>query len=297
MNIQIIYLCAGLANRMFQYALYLSLQNRGYKVLIADNSKVTIYKHENVNIQNIFPNIIYKKASHLCIFLMGGSNDIFCRFLRNRLHLYSPFYAKSKAEEGFNSYILSPSRPLYHAGVFQSEKYFEDIKEQIRQAFTFKPFEQGKNLYIQNKMSSENSIAIHIRKGNDYLNGEPYKNTCEKVYYIKAIEYIKRQVKDPVFYVFTDNPTWVKQNLKDEIAYILIDWNPAIGEGNHFDMQLMSCAKHNIIANSTYSWWGAWLNPNSNKIVIGPRQWFNPLCKKFNEIDDLMIIPNDWIKI
>ena len=76
-----------------------------------------------------------------------------------------------------------------------------------------------------------------------------------------------------------------------------MNWNPAIGFGNHFDMQLMSYAKHNIIANSTYSWWGAWLNKNPNKIVIAPKQWFNPNIEKFNRIKDLQIIPESWIAL
>ena len=145
-------------------------------------------------------------------------------------------------------------------------------------------------------MQNENSIAIHIRKGKDYLDGTPYKNTCSIDYYINAINYIKSQISDPIFYVFTDNPTWVENNLKRHINYSLIDWNPAIGYGNHYDMQLMSYAKHNIIANSTYSWWGAWLNANSNKIVIGPKEWFNPNIKEFY-YKDLQILPDQWIKL
>lgn len=295
--VQIVYLCSGLANRMFQYAFYLSLKNKGYNVKIADNSIVKELKHEDVSITDIFKNVHYKKASKLEIFLMGGSNDIFSRSLRNRFQIYSPLYKRTAAKDGFKKELFQLKHSAFHAGVFQSEKYFEDIKEQIIYSFKFQPFEEGSNNHLlQLKMEKENSVAIHIRKGKDYLEGAPYQNTCDLQYYINAINYIRSNVQDPIFYVFTDNPSWVKNNLQKYIEYTLIDWNPSIGKGNHYDMQLMSLAKHNIIANSTYSWWGAWLNSNPQKIIIGPQIWFNPKLKEFNK-KDLQILPDNWIRL
>lgn len=294
--VQIVYLCAGLANRMFQYAFYLSLKNKGYITKVADNSIVKELKHEDVSITDIFSNVRYEKASRWQIFVMGGGNDIFSRIMRNRLKIYSPFYERTSAKDGFKKELFEIKHSAFHAGVFQSEKYFEDIKKQIWMAFQFAPFETGKNLDLQRKMEKENSVAIHIRKGKDYISGLPYKNTCDIGYYLDAINLIKSRIDNPVFYVFTDNPLWVENNLKKHITYTLIDWNPAVGRGNHFDMQLMSSAKHNIIANSTYSWWGAWLNPNPNKIVIGPAKWFNPDISDFY-VKDLNIIPDKWIKL
>lgn len=294
--VQIVYLCAGLANRMFQYAFYLSLKSKGYITKIADNSIVKELKHEDVLITDIFPNVHYEKASILQIFFMGGGNDVFSRVIRNRLKIHSPFYERTSAQDGFKKELFEMKHSAFHAGVFQSEKYFEDIKDEVKNAFRFFPFQSGKNLDLQQKMEKENSIAIHVRKGKDYLFGMPYKNTCDISYYIDAINFIKSRVENPVFYVFTDNPLWVENNLKKYICYTLIDWNPAVGDGNHFDMQLMTCAKHNIIANSTYSWWGAWLNPNPDKIVIGPSKWFNPDVSDFYK-KDLNIIPDKWIKL
>lgn len=295
---QVVYLCAGLANRMFQYAFYLSLKKRGYKVKIADNSRVKELKHEDVSISEIFPNVHYEKASNIQIFLLGGSNDIFSRIIRNRVKIFSPFYIRTAAQEGFKSCLFKLKHSAFHSGVFQSEKYFENVKEQVRYAFQFQPFlPHSKNYELMNKMKNENSVAIHIRKGNDYLTGLPYINTCGVEYYKKAIDYIKLNIDNPIFYVFTDNPQWVTKYLGCYIPYKLVNWNPAIGFGNHFDMQLMSYAKHNIIANSTYSWWGAWLNKNPHKIVIAPKQWFNPNVEKFNRIKDLQIIPESWIAL
>lgn len=296
--IQVINLCAGLANRMFQYAFYLNLKKRGVNALMADNSIVKELKHEDVSITDIFPNVKYSKASPFLIFILGGGNDIFSRALRTRLKLYSPFFQRTGAEDGFKASILNLNHIAFHSGVYQSELYFKESENAIRESFLFKEFaNHSENQLLQLKIQSENSIAIHVRKGKDYCNGKPYQNTCPIEYYQKAITYIKEHVLNPVFYVFTDNPIWVKENLGKTLDYTLIDWNPAVGYGNHFDMQLMSCAKHNIIANSTYSWWGAWLNPNPDKIVIGPKQWFNPEDEKFNQKEDLQIIPESWIKI
>lgn len=163
----------------------------------------------------------------------------------------------------------------YIFGVFQNAAMADCVKEEVQQIFTFAPFEDKRNSSLQKEMQACNSIGIHIRKGKDYMSRIWYQNTCPLDYYRKAIAYIKERVENPKFYVFADNPAWVKEHFK-EFDYTLVEGNPPAGWGSHFDMQLMSCCKHNIISNSTYSWWGAFLNKNPKKIVILPHQWFNP---------------------
>ena len=102
-----------------------------------------------------------------------------------------------------------------------------------------------------------------------------YQNTCPVDYYRNAVDYMKKNVDSPKFFVFADNPQWVKENFS-WLDYTLVDWNPSAGPGSHLDMQLMSLCHHNIISNSTYSWWSAFLNENPDKVVVLPRQWFNP---------------------
>ena len=178
-------------------------------------------------------------------------------------------------------------------GLWQSEKYFKDIKQDIRAQFVFRPFCEEKNISISRKMEKENSVAVHIRKGDDYTRDSLWSNTCTKEYFESAINYITSNVVDPVFYVFTDNKKWVEENICN-ISYTLIDWNPVKGKNNYRDMQLMTCAKHNIISNSSYSWWGAWLNPNSSKIVVAPKVWFNPQIEFYRDND---IVCEDWISL
>ncbi len=119
------------------------------------------------------------------------------------------------------------------------------------------------------------------------------KNLCGADYYMAAIDYIKAHVDHPVFYVFTDNPSWLKDNMP-AFDYTLVDWNEVSGKRSFRDMQLMSCAKHNIIGNSTYSWWGAWLNPHPDKIVIAPDRFFNVTNDFFAKQD---IVCEDWKRL
>ena len=163
---------------------------------------------------------------------------------------------------------------------------------EVRDSFVFKPFQDIRNIEIALEMSNCNSVAIHVRKGADY-NSSINSGVCDLAYYKKGIELISEKIVNPVFYIFSDNPMWVKENFSF-IEYKYIDWNPTTGFGNHLDMQLMSNAKHNIIANSTYSWWGAWLNPNKDKIVMAPFIWFNKDSIPKSSIELSMIPKNGF---
>ena len=136
--------------------------------------------------------------------------------------------------------------------------------------------------------SKQSPISIHVRR-DDYLSSKyvsGFGGICTIEYYNKAVERIKEEVIDPVFYIFSDDINWCRENLKLEQG-VFIDWNT--GKESWQDMFLMSQCKHNIIANSSFSWWGAWLNSNSEKIVIAPRIWWNGLK------DD--VVPDSWIRI
>ena len=293
---------AGLANQMFHYAFGRGLINKGYDVFF-DQINFRYRKEwifENIRLQDAFPNIEIKempKGKFKWIFIhetnkvSKGLRLIMINFhnlIGDEKYIFETDYGYISDIEG------KITKNCILKGFWQSEKYFAHCKDDIRKQFSFLPFDEKKNIAIMNKMKKENSVAIHLRKGADYLQSELMgKGLCGVEYYIKAIEYIKQNVDNPVFYVFTDNPEWVKNNLP-KFDYILVDWNEVAGKKNFRDMQLMSCAKHNIIANSTYSWWGAWLNPNPNKIVIGPTKFFNPINKFFSSSD---IMCEDWVRI
>lgn len=268
----IVNLACGLANRMFQYTYYLYLNKRKCNTEV-DYYETATLVHEKVEWKRIFPKAHIKQASKWDVFRLGGGSSIFSKIRRR----YLPFTCKVHyMPTAFSAECPSQTeKDKYIFGVFQNAAMADEVKEEVQQIFTFAPFENDRNNRLMKEIQACNSIGIHIRKGQDYMSRIWYQNTCSLDYYRKAISYIKERVENPKFYVFADNPEWVKENFQ-EFDYQLVEGNPPAGWGSHFDMQLMSCCKHNIISNSTYSWWGAFLNKNDDKIVILPKQWFNP---------------------
>lgn len=184
---------------------------------------------------------------------------------------------------------------VYLSGYFQNEKYFEAYEAVIRRDFTFSNDLQGQNKILAEQIQSEQSVAVHIRRG-DYISNQHASSnfvTCDKAYYDNAIAHIKLQVENPVFYIFAEDFEWVKENISfaDSVVHY-VDWNR--GDDSYIDMQLMSLCKHNVIANSSFSWWGAWLNTNPDKIVLAPKRWFQDDWKN-DLLDDFY--PQGWTKI
>ena len=209
---------------------------------------------------------------------------------KKTLSLVSPKKYVLESSYGYRHDIYKKwSKNCFFAGHWQSEKYFSEIRDDILRQFEFRPFSEPKNIELAKKMMSENSVAIHVRKGADY---QFAPRLCDMKYYRAAVEYIRSRVADPQFYVFTDNSLWVQRNFTD-IPYTLVDWNDRTGAMSFRDMQLMTCAKHNIIANSSYSWWGAWLNRNADKIVTAPKLFFLQDDGYYSTAD---VVCDDWVK-
>lgn len=274
----IVNMACGLANRMFQYTYYLFLKGKGYNVEV-DFYQSAKLAHEKVAWNEVFPKAKIVQASSWEVLKLGGSSDLISKIRRKYLPLFSGVVNMPTAfdvelpEEG--------KKDKYIIGVFQNAEMVEAVEDEVKCCFEFQPFVDERNRKLEEEMLNCESVAIHVRKGKDYMQRVWYQNTCPVEYYKKAIGLIKTKVHNPKFYVFTDNPEWVRENFKG-MEYGLVEGNPASGWGSHFDMQLMSKCKHNIISNSTYSWWSAFLNAYPKKIVIGPKIWFSPgSCKDF----------------
>ena len=287
----VVYIAAGLANKMFQYAFSRGLMSHGLDVFLDQTSFQPEWSFEDIALEEVFPNIEIKNAPNN-MFSLAYKKDLLSRIYRrmsaffpnNRYLMERPFiYDELIYKKATNNCIF--------CGLWQTELYFNFCERDVRRNFVLTPFHDDPTIKLAEKMKNENSVAIHIRKGADYLKRNIWDGTCSVEYYNQAINYLKEHVSNPVFYLFTDNPEWVEENLKN-IDYKLVDWNPVSGKQSYRDMQLMSCAKHNIIANSTYSWWGAWLNNNPQKIVVAPKIWFNPKIEKAP-----YIIPDRWIRL
>lgn len=198
------------------------------------------------------------------------------------------YFEKQKLQ--FEPRIKQIKDKSYVYGYFQSEKYFIDIKNEILHAFTLKNKPDEQNETLITKLKSENSVSIHIRRG-DYHNS-PF-NLLELAYYQQAIELIKQRIDSPKFYIFTNDYDWASENFASfDIDKTIITHNQ--GDRSFMDMILMSYCKHNICANSSFSWWGAWLSQYSDKIVIAPKQWFK---KQENKATIYDLIPENWLKI
>ncbi|MDD5569678.1 MAG: alpha-1,2-fucosyltransferase [Bacteroidales bacterium] len=311
---------SGLGNQMFQYAAARRLANYHNAELKLDIShfsknKERTYDLKNLNIiENIAtPNDIYK------VYKLEGINRLFLRKIFgkgfsdkfNNLieRKFKKAYYTFNPETGnipellrgriltqnfchFDERILTAPDNVYMLGYWQSEKYFKDIEDIIRKEFTFKNPPQEKNEELSREIKGNNSVSIHIRRG-DYINKPVVSmdfNICDTDYYLRSVDYISKQITNPVFYVFSDDISWVKENFKIPYPMKFVDSNTP--ENSFEDMRLMSLCKHNILANSSFSWWSAWLNENRNKIIVTPREWVR--IKDYKTSD---IVPDNWFRL
>lgn len=283
---KIVKILGGLGNQMFQYAFYKSLQSKGIKVY-ADLSDFENYPlHNGYELERVF-NLRVKTPGKflLDLFRPNQSKWIF-RKLKRILNLKNT-YRLEKKEFNFDASFLNNNNN-YYSGYWQNEEYFQTIANQIKHDFKFPEIKGIENQTVMQQIKQAESVALHVRRG-DYLKDPLLSSICDLDYYEQAILSINSKVKNARFFVFSDDITWCQQNLKlENVTYI--DWNK--GNNSYIDMQLMSNCKHNIIANSSFSWWGAWLNDNTGKIVIAPKKWVNNLA-----VDDTDICPKNWIKL
>ncbi len=170
--------------------------------------------------------------------------------------------------------ISDAPQDSYLVGYWQSEKYFLEVDSIIRSDFTFKAPLVGLNVEFAKKISQLNAISLHLRRG-DYVTDKKTNQilgVCPIEYYQAATQHMAKHVERPHYFIFSDDVPWAKNNLRLDFPCHYIEHN--IGTESHNDMHLMSLCQHHIIANSSFSWWGAWLNPSPTKIVVAPQQWF-----------------------
>ena len=225
---------------------------------------------------------------------MVKKNNRYCERLKQRIFKTQPIVINEKSLE-FNSSYLQIRNNRYLIGYWQSEKYFINIESFLRKELMIKIEPSAINLQILKEIKTNNqSVSLHIRRGN-YVNVESVNKvhgTTKLNYYYEAIKTIAKICEQPVFYIFSDDINWAKENLKLSYKHVYIDHNSA--KKDYEDLRLMSACKHNILANSTFSWWGAWLNVNKEKIIIAPREWFaDPEKNKESE----SIIPKTWVRL
>lgn len=296
---KIIKLVGGLGNQMFQYAFAYALGKRFNAKVKLDLSWFEAVKNDNEMTTRIFEldvfNIDYEIATDedLASVVLSKHHSKINRFLWNKFKVkkFKPTgnSCVEKSAYVFDKTLFEPSEYIYYEGYFQNEKYFKNEREELLKNFNSAIPIDEKNQSVLNKIRETNSISIHVRRG-DYVSLEcasKFHGTCSLDYYKKAIQKIVKSVDNPHFFLFSDDIDWVIKNLKIEYPFSVVDFNQGKG---WLDLNLMKNCKHNILANSSFSWWGAWLNENPQKIVIAPKRW--SLKKQKGNI-----IPRGWIKL
>ncbi len=286
----IVQLTGGLGNQLFQYAMGRSLSVRLNTEFKIDKSFFKDYEWHDYSLDPFNLKCGEADADEIDIILKRRAvkTERIITKLTGRLTgvitenslLYDPKYKK----------ITSPA---YLKGYWQCAKYFDDTESVIRQDLQIKIPPSLENSGILKRISETNSVSLHIRRGN-YVNVAEVNSvhgTCSMDYYQEALRYIKQRVANPVFYVFSDDIAWAKANLTGNDNFVFIDVNDAAHD--YEDLRLMQHCKHHIIANSTFSWWGAWLNTSSEKIVIAPSKWFADEEKNKTAS---AIIPDNWVR-
>jgi hypothetical protein len=284
-NYKVVKITGGLGNQMFQYAFSLALAKESNCEIYYDLS----FYGENDQLGSPTVEEILKNQE------LGNQNAKreFClKYFNTNLKVADsekiknctpPINQTVIREKGIGNFNNGQHEYIYDyfetLELFDYEKYRDIFSKE----FTIKVDMDEKNKDMLNKINEANSIAIHIRRTDHAV----FKFTDMR-YYDRVIEYMIARVENPHFFIFSDDINWVKENFKPNSPYIVVDINN--DKTNYFDFELMKNCKHQIIANSTFSWWAAWLNPNKDKIVIAPTPWFQGATRN-------CMMPKDWIRI
>lgn len=269
----IVRIMGGLGNQMFQYAFFKSMQEKGLETFI--NIDDLEKEKKGFELSTVFPEVRFQL----------DRNHKFDAY-KNSLSYHELFCENEHGVYDRSVYTHSDASFL---GYWQSEKYFRDISDQIRNDFRFDIKDKSLVQLAEKITGMPGAVSVHVRRG-DYLDvPEMYCGICTSEYYNRAIQYMTDHIEEPQFVFFSDDLQWVHENLFIENA-VYVEASMFDSYSNWYDMYLMTCCKHNIIANSSFSWWGAWLNNNEKKIVVAPDKWLN----NENTID---IWCEGWVRI
>jgi hypothetical protein len=277
---------------MFQYAAGLQLAHIRQTQLGLDiseyesNNKLRNYrlnvfdiKHNNFTLET-FTHHAWRNSSVL--------RKLWVKILQRPQHINPLVYHEK--HYNYDEKVLNLPDNVYLAGYWQCERYFSKIEELIRKTFTIKVPLDGKNKLLAKQIREVEAVSIHVRRG-DYVTN-PAHPLCSTTYYNLALKKISTLLTNPHFFVFSDDMAWTQANIKSAFPTTYVGHNGS--ETDYEDLRLMSFCKHHIIANSSFSWWGAWLSTNSAKVVIAPNTWFGGSLSGWDTRD---LLPSSWIRI
>ncbi len=289
----VVRLLGGLGNQMFQYAAGRRAALVRQLPLVLDRSAFQPHSHRAYGLTGLQVEETFATPAQLRE-IHGpprGPGRIGHR-LRRRFRIgYRWTWIREDRLSPVDHRVLAARAYSYLDGYWQSEKYFAEIAETIRRDFTFRRPLEPPATAIADRIAATEAVSVHVRRG-DYVTN-PRTNRahgiCSVDYYREAAQRIASRVSHPHFFLFSDDPDWVAANLRLGHPTTLVSHE---GADQYQDLELMSRCRHHIIANSSYSWWGAWLNQRPDKMVLAPARWGND-----PGWDDRDLLPASWIRI
>lgn len=270
----VVRITGGLGNQMFQYAFARSLQAAGQQVFIQWHGHRTKSRHNGWELDSVFET---RLSSNICLTNRNPALNLLAWSMRKACRTREP------ADMSFNPSFLK-MKSGYLDGYWQTEKYFSAIADRIRSDFRFKPLTGTANIQLQTTISSIPCVSIHVRRG-DYISHSGLGGICTSGYYQQALTRMESMHPGCTPVIFSDDVSYCRELFAKHHGVIYCDWNH--GANSWMDMSLMSQCTHHIIANSSFSWWGAWLGGGD---VAAPENWFHPASDNCNRD----IYPKHW---
>ena len=291
----IVRLMGGLGNQMFQYAAGLALARRLDVPLLLDREFLDSRppgmdwtpRHFELD---VFQAPVSFASKALVKQARRELDERLYRRMKRLLPGAFPHRCYLQQGTGFDPGLFQCKAPIYIEGFWQNEQYFKPMADELRlHHFVPRALPQGLNLELLQRIASGNTASVHVRRG-DYVSNaasNQYHGVCSPEYYRSAVDHLANTKGVEHFLLFSDEPDWVRANLPLPYPCTVVSHNS--GRDAHWDMHLMRHCRHHVIANSSFSWWGAWLNPLPDKVVIAPAQWFQGHGAPVTDI-----IPPEW---
>lgn len=288
---KIVNILGGIGNQMFQYAFMVALREATGVETCYDASVFKTYPlHNGFELDRRFAITARQAPKHEIKQLTFYTESYFWyRIIKRLPHRRTQLF--EHAHGAFQPHLLQDKSPLYYYGIWQDHHYFDTYRDVIRKEFTWHESFDEHNTKMYDYFAYRPTVSLHIRRG-DYLKEWRYQNICELGYYRQAIDYVRSHFScNANFAIFSNDMEWCKENivpLLEGQEYILVDWNQ--GADSHKDMRLMQACQCNVIANSSFSWWAAYLNIHHRPLVIAPKRWTNADVWYKRQLDNWVLI-------
>ncbi|MGL4596142.1 MAG: alpha-1,2-fucosyltransferase [Bacteroidia bacterium] len=284
-------LMGGLGNQMFQYAVGRALSRQHKCRLYLDKS--FLLQQAQTHTARVYALDVFRIEEEFADEeLIASISQNERSFIRRQ---FISILGNPIIREGGSKFLpqlntLQP--PLYLDGFWQDERYFQSIAANIREDFTPFVSPSEKNTALLEQIKTVTAVSLHVRRG-DYVSNAAtaaFHGNLTPSYYQQAVQLLQEKIGNIHLFIFSDDVNWVRFNMPFNVPTTYIDHNT--GRDSHWDLYLMKNCQHHIIANSSFSWWGAWLNPSPQKIVIAPRHWFADANAGGQEI-----VPSNWLRL